>query len=187
MARGATIYKADLDIADMDRNYYKRHELTLACHPSETEERMMVRLLAFVLFAHDDLIFCRGVSTQDEPDLWQKDLTGSIERWVEVGQPDTKRIRRACGRARDVCVVAYQGRGSETWWRDVRSELERLNNLLVILVPAEASVRLAGLARRAMQLQCNIQDGVVSLISNTDLIEVEPVVVHGKLLDADGR
>src|SRR4051812_19401069 len=105
MASGATIYKADLQIADMDRQYYANHALTIACHPSETAERMMVRLLAFALFAHADLAFGRGLSAQDEPDLWRKDLTGAIDLWIDVGQPEERDVRRACNRARQVAVI----------------------------------------------------------------------------------
>src|SRR5687768_11863492 len=107
MGSGATIYKIEVQIADMDRNYYHDHSLTIACHPSETEERLMVRLLAFLLHAHEALAFGRGLSTQDEPDLWRKDLTGIIEQWIEVGQPEERDIRRACGRAKQVTIIGY--------------------------------------------------------------------------------
>src|SRR5688572_33449862 len=100
MATGSTIYRADLSIADMDRNYYADHSLTVARHPSETEERLMVRLLAFAVFAAADLEFGRGLSTDDEPDLWRRDLTGLVELWIEVGLPEEKWLRKACGRAR---------------------------------------------------------------------------------------
>jgi len=99
MASNATIYKTTIQIADMDRQYYQDHVLTLARHPSETDERMMVRLLAFALHAHEALSFGRKVSAEEEPALWLKDLTGAIDLWIEVGQPDEKIIRRACGRA----------------------------------------------------------------------------------------
>jgi uncharacterized protein YaeQ len=106
MAIKATVFKADLQIADMDRHYYAGHALTLARHPSETDERMMVRLLAFALFADDALTFGKGMSSDDEPDLWHKDLTGEIKRWIEVGLPDERAIRKACGRG-DVVVISY--------------------------------------------------------------------------------
>ena len=106
MALKATIFKADLQIADMDRHYYGDHALTIARHPSETDERMMVRLLAFALHAHDMLAFGRGLSADDEPDLWQKDLTGAIDLWIDVGQPDEKRMLKACGRSSRVVVYS---------------------------------------------------------------------------------
>ncbi len=105
MALKATIYKASLNIADMDRNYYDVHSLTIACHPSETEERLMVRLLAFALFASDSLAFTRGISTDDEPDLWDKDLTDHITHWIELGVPDESRIRKGCNRESDGIVL----------------------------------------------------------------------------------
>ena len=105
MALSATIFKIDLNIADMDRNYYADHRLVIARHPSETDERMMVRVLAFACHASDSLQFTRGLSSdEDEPDIWDKDLTGNIETWIDVGQPDPKRVRKACGRARQVFI-----------------------------------------------------------------------------------
>ena len=117
MALKSTIYKAELQIANMDRHYYADHSLTIARHPSETDERMMVRVAAFALFAQERLEFCKGLSDIDEPDLWQKDLTGAIETWIEVGQPDERRIAKASGRSNEVIVIAYGGRTSEIWWQ----------------------------------------------------------------------
>src|SRR5687768_13263041 len=131
MATGAMIYKADLQIADMDRHYYQNHSLTVARHPSETDERMMVRLLAFTLHADDALAFGRGLSAEDEPDLWKKDLTGAIDLWIDVGQPEERDIRRACGRAKQVVIVCYN-RGADVWWVQNRDKLERLRNLTVV-------------------------------------------------------
>ena len=136
MASNATIFKATIQIADMDRQYYQDHALTLALHPSETDERMMVRLLTFALHAHEALSFGRGVSAEEEPALWLKDLTGAIDLWIEVGQPDEKTIRRACGRAKHVCIYTYGGRCADQWWEK----------------------NLATLAQPSMQLQCTIQE-----------------------------
>ncbi|MCE9597799.1 MAG: YaeQ family protein [Spirochaetia bacterium] len=177
MAKGASIYKADLQIADMDRNYYENHSLTLACHPSETEERMMVRLLAFVLYAHESLEFGRGISTQDEPDLWQKDLTGSIDLWIEVGQREERDLRRACGRAKQVVVVCYGGRGVNVWWTQNSEALDQLKNLTVINLPLPATQGLARIANRNMQLQCNIQDAQISIIADSEMVQIEPVIL----------
>lgn len=159
MALRSTIYKAALSIADMDRGHYSDHELTVALHPSETEERMMVRLLAFALFADEGLAFGRGLSTDDEPDLWQRDDTGAIVHWIDVGWPDERRIRRACGRAERVSVLAYGGAKTEVWWSQNASALARNANLDVASVPRDASAALAGLARRSMRLSVSIQDG----------------------------
>jgi len=184
MAAGATIYKAELQIADMDRHYYQDHALMIACHPSETDERLMVRLLAYVLYAHEALGFGRGLSTQDEPDLWQKDLTGAIERWIDVGQPEARAVRRACRRARQVVVVCYGGRGAQLWWSQNRGELETLANLTVINLAYEHTQALARLATRNMRLQCNVQDGQVSVIAGDAVVQIEPVLL---LQPAPGR
>ena len=173
MALKATIFKAELQIADMDRNYYHDHALTIARHPSETDERMMLRLLAYALHAGEALSFGKGLSTDDEPDLWQKDLTGAIELWIDVGQPDEKRIRRACGRARQVFVYSYGGQGAAIWWDQVGGKLERTRNLTVISVPAAASQALAKLARRNMRLNCTIQDEQVWLDDTEVRVQVE--------------
>lgn len=174
MALKATIYKAELQLSDMDRHYYATHALTLAKHPSETDERLMVRLLAFALFASDSLEFGRGLSTQDEPDLWQKDLTGDIERWIDLGQPDEQRIRRACGRARQVVVLNYAGRAADLWWEKLAASLSRLENLGVLDIAGEDCTALAALAGRNMKLQALIQDGQVQFIGEDSSISIEP-------------
>lgn len=174
MALKATIFKAELQIADMDRGHYQTHALTIARHPSETDERMMARLLAFALHADEALAFTKGLCADDEPDLWQQDLTGRIELWVEVGQPEERRLRQACGRAERVVVYNYGGRGADLWWRQIGTALERLDNLAVVDLPAAAVQALAGLARRTMQLQCTIQDGQVWLSDAQQTVQVEP-------------
>jgi len=173
MALKATICKAQLQIADIDRNYYHEHALTIARHPSETDERMMVRLLAYALHAGEALAFGKGLSADDEPDLWQKDLTGAIELWIDVGQPDDKRIRRACGRARQVVVYSYGGHGAAIWWDQIGRKLERSGNLTVVSVPASASQALAKLARRNMQLNCTVQDQQVWLADTEERVQVD--------------
>jgi uncharacterized protein YaeQ len=122
MALKSTIFKAELSVADIDRGYYRDHILMIARHPSETDERMMVRLLAFALHADDALTFGRGLSTQDEPDVWRRDLTGAIEQWIDVGLPDEREVRKACGRAREVYVLAYGGRAVDLWWQSAREK-----------------------------------------------------------------
>lgn len=172
MALKATIFKADLQVADMDRHYYGDHALTLARHPSETDERMMMRLLAFALHAHEALGFGKGLSTDDEPDLWQKDLTGAIDLWVEVGQPDEKRILKACGRSSQVVVYSYGGTG-KLWWTQVAGALARARNLRVFGVPPEASAALAALAQRTMRLQCTIQEGQIWMVDGDRSVQLE--------------
>ena len=176
MALKATIFKADLQIADMDRNYYGDHSVTLARHPSETDERMMVRLLAFALNASDTLAFTKGLSSDEEPDLWQKDLTDTIELWIEVGLPDEQRLRKASNRSKQVIVYAYGGRGADVWWKQIESKLIRFDNLTVYNLPDDSGERLATLAQRTMRLQCTVQEGTVWLGDGEKGIEVEPVM-----------
>jgi uncharacterized protein YaeQ len=180
MAIKATVFKTTLQIADMDRHYYAEHALTLARHPSETDERMMVRLLAFALYADDALAFGKGISSDEEPDLWHKDLTGAIMRWIEVGLPDERVIRKASGRAARVVVISY-GRAAEIWWDESRDKLQRLDNLTVLRLGNRTTLALASLASRTMQLQCAIQEGHVMLTSDAGMIEIELEILQGSL------
>lgn len=186
MASNATIFKTTLQIADMDRNYYADHALTIARHPSETDERMMVRVLAFVWHAHAALEFGRGLSAADEPDLWRKDLTGSVDLWVEVGQPDEKRLRKACNRAGRVVVYTYGGRGADLWWEQNREALARFDNLTVVNLPYQATRALAALAQRGAQLQCTVQEVQVWIGDGQRVVHIEPEVRQGAL-EGEGR
>jgi uncharacterized protein YaeQ len=176
MALNATTYKAELAISDMDRHYYATHVLTLARHPSETEARLMVRLLAFALYADERLELGKGLSSEDEPDLWRKDLTGEILEWIELGQPDEQRIRKACGRARQVIVLNYAGRAADIWWDKNKALLARAKNLTVIDIPATAVSALAALAERTMRLQCMIQDRQVQVFGIDVAVTIDPTV-----------
>lgn len=171
MAMKSTVLKAELQISDMTRHYYQSHSLTLAQHPSETEERMMVRVVAFALHASERMAFTRGISTEDEPDLWDKDLTDHITVWVDLGQPDEKRIRKACGRADEVFIYTYQPRNSGPWWAKSEETLARFDKLSVISIDTVSSKSLADLCDRNMSLTCTIQDNAVYLTS--DRVEVE--------------
>jgi len=177
MAIKATVFKARLQIADMERHYYKDHTLTLARHPSETDERMMLRLLVFALHAHEYLGFGQGMTNDDEADLWLKDLTGVIELWIDVGIPDEKLIRKACGRADQVVVYCYGGRVADMWFAQNSTQFERQKNLTVINLPQESTRALAKLAQRTMDLQCTIQDGQVWLGDGNASVQVERVVL----------
>ena len=176
MALKATVFKADLQIADMDRHYYQTHALTLARHPSETDERMMVRLVAFALYASDMLAFGNGLSTDDEPDLWQKDLTGAIELWIDVGLPEEREVRKACGRANQVVVILY-GRGADIWWNQNRDKLQRQKNLTVLNLPSAATQALVALASRTMQVQCTIQEKLIWVSVASGAVPMEPVTL----------
>lgn len=172
MALKSTVYKANLQIADMERHYYQDHALTLARHPSETDERMMVRLLAFALQAHERLAFGQGLSADDEADIWRMDLTGRIEQWIDVGLPDERLLRKASSRADEVLLYAYGGRTAEMWFEQNRKELARLKNLAIYNLAPESTQALAALAQRTMDLQCTIQDGQVWLSNADGSVEV---------------
>ncbi len=177
MAIKATIFKANLQIADMERHYYQDHALTLARHPSETDERLMVRLLAFALHAHEYLEFGQGMTADDEADLWLKDLTGSIELWIDVGIPDEKLIRKACGRSNQVIVYCYGGRVADMWFAQNSAQFARQKNLAIINLPVASTQALAKLAQRNMSLQCTIQDGQVWLSDGAVSVQVERAVL----------
>jgi len=176
MAIKSTIFKLDLQIADLDRNYYGNHTLTLARHPSETDERMMVRVLAFILHADEALLFGKGLSSEDEPDLWRKDLTGSIEQWIEVGLPDEKRIRRACGRAAHVTVLTYGGRPADMWWQQNQTALGRQEKLTVLNLSPGQTRALTALVSRGMQIQCTVQEGELWLIVDGENLRIAPEI-----------
>lgn len=172
MALKATIYKIDLQIADMDRQYYADHTLTIARHPSENDERMMVRVLMYALHAQEGIAFTRGLSEVGEPDVWVRDLTGEIKLWIDIGQPDESRLRKACGRADQVEVACYSS-SCEIWWKQIASKLSRLNNLSVKQLRADTSRTLASLVERSMQVQCMVQEGEIWISTDKMRIPVE--------------
>ncbi|MGY9046143.1 hypothetical protein P775_00770 [Puniceibacterium antarcticum] len=175
MAQNATIYKVELSVSDMDRNYYETHKLTLAKHPSETDERMMVRIVAFALNAHEHLEMTKGLSTDDEPDIWQKSLSGELYVWVALGLPSEKVMRQSCGKADRVIVYPYGGRTAELWWDKIKNSTTRFDNLQVINFSETDTGALAKLASRAMRLQVNIQDGDVMVSVDESVVYVTPV------------
>ncbi len=177
MALKSTVYKVALTVADIDRDHYADYSLTVARHPSETDERLMIRVVVFALHAHEHLELGKGVSSADEPDLWRKDLTGMIEEWVELGQPDAKAVMRACGRANAVFVYAYGG-GAMPWWKGVEDDLERAKNLKVRKLELGPSGALAALADRTFSLQATIQDGQVLLSNDAGSLALDIVTLR---------
>lgn len=178
MAIKATIYKAQLQLADMDRSIYGDHSVTIARHPSETDERMMIRLLAFALNAPADdhngaLDFAKDLWDADEPSLWQKDLTGQIMQWIEIGQPDDKRLMKASPRTEALHVYSFS-HSTPIWWAGIATKITRARNIAVWQVPADQSQALAALAQRTMQLQVTVQDGAVWVGDGASSIEITP-------------
>ena len=175
MAQKATIYKVELSVSDMDRHYYETHKLTVAKHPSETDERLMVRLLAFALNASEQLEFSRGLSTDDEPDLWEKSLCGETELWVTLGLPSEKIMRQSCGKAKEVIIYSYGGRTAEVWWDKIKNSTTRFENLKVINLAEAETSKLAQQANRSMKLQVNIQEGDLMVSVDDSIMYVTPV------------
>lgn len=176
MAANATIYKAELQVTDLDRHYYASHALTLARHPSETDSRLLARLLAFALHADERLEFGRGLSDEDEPALWRRDYTGAIEQWIELGQPDESRLRKASGRAAQVVVVGYGGQAAEAWWKRNGSALARLRNLSVIELDDAELAEAGALLARGMRVTAMIQDGELQLMDTDRSVTLRPRV-----------
>jgi uncharacterized protein YaeQ len=183
MAIKSTIFKANLQIADIEHNYYTDHALTLARHPSETDERMMIRLVALALQAYKlqsvcagdgTLAFGAGLSDPDEPDLWLRDYTGRTRLWVEVGQPEEKPLMKACSKADEVVLYAFSS-AADVWWRGIETKLTRARSLSVWRVPTEASQALAKLAERSMQLQATVMEGVLTLGNASHTVDIEPL------------
>jgi uncharacterized protein YaeQ len=179
MAQKATIYKIELSVSDMDRHYYEVHKLTVAKHPSETDERLMVRIVVFALNAHEHLEMTKGLSTDDEPDIWQKSLSGELDVWVALGLPSEKVVRQSCGKAGKVVVYSYGGRTADTWWDKIKNSTTRFDNLQVINFSETDTGELAKLASRAMKLQVNIQDGDVMVSVDDSVVYVTPVKWKG--------
>lgn len=176
MALGATIYKATIDISDIDRGYYGTHLCTLARHPSETEERLAVRLLTYCLFVGEEnmrLEFGRGLSTEGEPALWEIDDTGSVARWIEVGMPDVKQVRKSAGRSDEVIVVAYGEDRLEPWWQQNMSDFRKVGKLSVAKVLDHEVEHLTKLMTRTMHLSVTVQDGVVWLSDSVNTAQIQ--------------
>ncbi|CUH61333.1 YaeQ family protein [Thalassobacter stenotrophicus] len=179
MAQKATIYKVELSVSDMDRHYYETHKLTVTKHPSETDERLMVRLVAFALNAHEHLEMTKGLSTDDEPDIWQKSLSGELDVWVALGLPSEKVIRQSCGKAGRVILYPYGGKTAEMWWDKVKNSTTRFDNLQVVNLAEVETDALAKLASRTMKLQVNIQDGEVMVSVDDSMVYLTPVEWKG--------
>ena len=175
MAQKATIYKVQLSVSDMDRHYYENHNLTIAKHPSETDERLMVRILAFALNAHEQLEFSKGLSSDDEPDIWQKSLSGELELWVALGLPGEKSVRQSCGKSKKVLIYCYGGKTAEIWWEKIKNSTTRFNNLQVINFSENDTHELGKQANRSMKLQVNIQDGEVMVSVDDSMVYITPI------------
>jgi len=178
MALSSTIYKVELQVSDLDRHYYQTHSLTVALHPSETEQRMMVRLLAFALNASEHLEFTKGLSTDEVPDLWEKALTGDVKHWIEVGQPSAKRVKKACNQSARVSIYTFSGHSAEVWWQQNRKDFSRQSKLRVVNLPTEQLSEIVNNMTRTMSLQCTVQEGLIWFGDAGQSSEITPEVLQ---------
>ena len=176
MALKATVFKADLQVANLDENQFGDYSLTLAQHPSETIERVMIRLLAFALYACEDLRFGRGLSNEEDAAVWEIDPSGVTRLWIDVGLPDEVRVKKACSRADRAVIITYGGRPSDMWWQQNANTLQRYKNLSVIQISPEDSAKLVEAAGRTMRLSWTIQEGMVYL----DNASITPIVLSAQ-------
>jgi uncharacterized protein YaeQ len=172
MALNATMYRFGIQISDLDRGYYDQVSLHVAQHPSETLERVTVRLFAWCLHADPQLAFSRGLSTEDEPDLWQHNYSGEIELWIEVGLPDIKRLRKAAGRAKAVVVYAYGGQAMQHWLQHNHRDLLKIDNIEIRHLDQNVVDAFANTIQRTMEISCMIQDSVMILNIGDQMYEL---------------
>ncbi|WP_028116911.1 YaeQ family protein [Ferrimonas senticii] len=174
MALKATVFKARINLSDMDRHVYLEQPLTMARHPSETDTRLMLRVLAWSMFANERLEFSKGLCEEDEPELWQKSYSDEIELWIEMGTPDETRLRKACGRAQNVVLFAYGDNSVAVWWQKNQGKFSKLRNLSVVQINDDAAEQLAAMAARTMDLAVSISDDQVSVSNDSAYVMIEP-------------
>ena len=172
MALKATIYKAVVNVADLDRNQFLDASLTLARHPSETQERMMLRLLAWIKYANERLQFTRGLSSDDEPEVWLRNDHLGIDLWIELGLPDDRRIKKACSLSHEVALFTYNSRAAEIWWQQNQNKMAGFKNLTVWYLDDEQLAKLSAFAERTMTLQATIQEGAIWLSDAQNNLEI---------------
>ncbi|EPF20907.1 MULTISPECIES: YaeQ family protein [Cedecea] len=172
MALKATIYKATVNVADLDRNRFMDSSLTLARHPSETQERMMLRLLAWIKYADERLEFTRGLSAEEEPEIWRKNDHLGIDLWVELGLPEERRVKKACSQSAEVALFTYNSRAAQVWWQQNQNRLSQFKNLSIWYLDDEQLAKLSEFGTRTMNLQATIQDGAIWLSDSENNLEI---------------
>tara|TARA_R110000868_G_scaffold258137_2_gene515380 strand:- start:4821 stop:5345 length:525 start_codon:yes stop_codon:yes gene_type:complete len=159
MALGATIYKAKVNLANLDLNQYEDLNLTIAQHPSENEVRLLNRLAAYLFFYKERLEFTKGISTTDEPDIWLKDYSDDLLEWIELGLPELRRIKQACSKSKNVKIITYQGDRAQQWAEKILLELGDNPKVEIYHLNLLSSDSL----ERSLELSCMIQDNVMDL------------------------
>lgn len=176
MALKPTIYKLKIMVSDMDRDYYEAMALTVAQHPSETIERMMVRVLAYCLNAQEQLSFTKGLSAVDEPDVWLKTLDDQLSLWIDVGEPAVDRIKKALRLSSAVKIYSFNSK-SDSWWSQHQAHF--------VLMPAsvfqfkwEQIQALAALVERTMDFSLTITESSIYIATEKGECEVQCVHLH---------
>ena len=108
LALSATIYNLDITLADVDRGVYQELALRVACHPSESPEYLVARVLAYCLEYAEGIVFGRGISEPDDPPIAVRDLTGALRAWIEIGSPDAARLHKASKLAPRVAIYTHK-------------------------------------------------------------------------------
>ncbi len=172
MALKSTIYKVNVELANMDQHYYDSLQLTIARHPSETEQRLIIRIICYILNAHPDLKFGKGISNEEEATIWQINYSNEIDLWIELGQLDEKRLKKACNKAKKVKLYCY-GTSTDIWWSQIKSKVNKLDYLSVEKFDHSITDSLIKLISKTMEFQCSIQDGQLWLSSENETLLIE--------------
>ncbi|EKM0377864.1 YaeQ family protein [Cronobacter turicensis] len=180
MALKATIYKAAVNVADLDRQQFLDINLTLARHPSETQERMMLRLLAWMMYADERLQFTRGLCADDEPEIWLRNDHLGIDLWIELGLPEERRLKKAVSQSQQVALFTYNDRAAQVWWQQNQGKLRQYKNLTIWNINDEQLAQLSALAQRTMTLQATLQEGIIWLSGGEESLELHPAVWQGQ-------
>lgn len=171
MALNATIYRFAIDLSDMNRNFYTQLSVHVALHPSETLERMCARILAYAFCYEEGIEFTKGLSTDNEPDLWKMSYSNEIEHWIELGKPDAKRLKKAMGRSQRVTVFSYGGQDVEQWIDSIKKDASVRHGITAYRMDKEPLEQFAGLVERTMQIGLMIQDDLVHVSFGSEMIE----------------
>ncbi|WP_375748562.1 YaeQ family protein [Vibrio sp. HN007] len=177
MALKPTIYKFRISLSDMNREYYDSLSLTVAQHPSENTTRMMARVLAYCLNADPDLAFTKGLSTIEEPDIWQKTPDNQVSCWIEVGEPDSERVKKASRIADKVSIYSFNRKG-DIWWQQSKSKLD-FNNVSLFQFSPDAIQQLSTMVTRTSELSVMISGNSLFVSTSSGECEVEVVTLKG--------
>ena len=173
MALKSTVYKANISLSNLNIHHYSDYSLTLAKHPSETDLRLIIRLMVFSLLAQEGLQFTKGLGSDNEPDLWKINHDGSIDHWIELGLPDERHIRQICGKAKRVSIYTYHQNQNVQWFESLEKKLTRFDHLNIIHFLFEDELLLENFAQKGMNLTITIEDNELWLSNDNDRLKIE--------------